>query len=121
MSEGINLTKLYDAEQPTGKGLDETICSPSSGTPETTTVLGAILYKYGTLDEYTAPEEWVKFARKMEVSMRKLHVAYRQKVQGEIQLGHYDKGALTLLAEIQREYPSLSENAKVMREGASEG
>ena len=52
-----------------------------------------------------------RHSKKLEKSMRKLHAAYKQKVQGEIQLGHFDKEALTLLAELQSEHASLSENA----------
>lgn len=45
-------------------------------TPETTALLGAILHRYGILNEYTAPEEWVTLCRKLESerneSMREL-------------------------------------------------
>ncbi len=56
----------------------------------------------------SAPRELIRI---QQIEIRKLHVAYKKKVSGEMQLSRFDKGALTLLAEIQREHPSLLENA----------
>lgn len=79
-------------------------CPPLSVTPETDAAVETIGLYRGDELEIVDPD----FARQLEVSMRKLHAAYKQKVQGEMQLGHHDKGALALLAEIQREHPSLA-------------
>ena len=75
-------------------------------TPETDTVWDRH-YNDSTSEE---GDPWL-LASRLETSMRKLHAAYKQKVQGELLIGHYDKGALKLLKEIQREYPSLSDTA----------
>ena len=106
MNQDQTESKPEGVEEPRDEGLDETICSPSSLTPETDAAVETIsLYRGDDLD-IVDPD----FARKLETSMRKLHAAYKQKVRGEMQLGRFDKEALTLLAEIQREHPSLSEN-----------
>jgi hypothetical protein len=72
-------------------------------TPETDAVWD--LHCNDSTSEHGDP--WL-LASRLETSMRKLHAAYKRKVQGELLIGHYDKGALKLLEEIQREYPSLS-------------
>lgn len=73
-------------------------------TPETDAAWGH--YCDDSTSEHGDP--WL-LASRLETSMRKLHAAYKQKVQGGLLIGHYDKGALKLLEEIQREYPSLSD------------